>query len=118
MKQGWVVRAERGGRLYDAFKENAVIAIGWAGIGPLTELKTREKIAACVATTWPEWKPQAVAMSAGQLPELRPVGHRDAAAVATEAHLLAGVRDWTKPWSGGGQCRLASPLRSLRDQTK
>ena len=71
MKQGWVVRAERGGRLYDAFKENAVIAIGWAGIGPLTELKTREKIAGKVAAIWPEWKPQAVAMSAGQLHRFR-----------------------------------------------
>jgi restriction system protein len=66
MKQGWVVRAERGGRLYDAFKDNAIIAIGWSDIGPLTELKTREKIAAKVAATWPEWKPQAVAMSTGQ----------------------------------------------------
>ncbi|MCS0493744.1 restriction endonuclease [Ancylobacter sp. MQZ15Z-1] len=71
MRQGWVVRAERGGRLYDAFKDNSVIAIGWREIGPLTELKTRAKIAARVTTTWPEWKPQAVAMSAGQLHRFR-----------------------------------------------
>ncbi|MBS9478371.1 restriction endonuclease [Ancylobacter radicis] len=59
------------GRLYNAFKEKAVIAIGWSDIGPLTHLNTREKIAARVATTWPEWKPQAVAMSAGQLYRFR-----------------------------------------------
>ena len=60
MKRAWVVRAERNGRLYDAFKENSLMAIGWHEVGPLTDLKNREKIAALVAKTWPEWKPQAV----------------------------------------------------------
>jgi restriction system protein len=71
MKQAWVVRAERNGRLYDAFKDNAVIAIGWGDVGPLADVKTRDKIAAKVATVWPEWKPQAIAMAAGQLHRFR-----------------------------------------------
>ncbi|MGQ3675297.1 restriction endonuclease [Xanthobacter sp. TB0139] len=71
MKQAWVVRAERGGRLYDAFKEKSVIAIGWGDMGSLENLNTRDKIAACVAATWPEWKPQAVAMATGQLYRFR-----------------------------------------------
>jgi restriction system protein len=71
MMQGWVVRAERGGRLYDAFKDNSVIAIGWSEIGSLADLKTREKIAARVSSEWPDSKPQAVAMAAGQLHRFR-----------------------------------------------
>lgn len=71
MKQAWVVRAERGGRLYDAFKEKSAIAIGWGEIGSLADLKTREKIAARVAAVWPEWKPQAIAMATGQLHRFR-----------------------------------------------
>lgn len=65
------MRAERGGRRYDAFKENAIIAIGWAEIGSLADLKTRDSIAARVAATWPDWKPQAVAMATGQLYRFR-----------------------------------------------
>ncbi|WP_029557003.1 restriction endonuclease [Xanthobacter sp. 91] len=71
MKQAWVVRAERGGRLYDAFKEKSAIAIGWGEIGSLADLKTRDKIATRVAATWPEWKPQAIAMATGQLHRFR-----------------------------------------------
>ncbi len=71
MKQAWVVRAERGGRLYDVFKDNSIIAIGWSEVGSLADLKSREKIAARVAATFPDWKPQAVAMSAGQLHRFR-----------------------------------------------
>lgn len=71
MKRAWVVRAERNGRLYDAFKENSLMAIGWREIGPLTTLNSREKIAGLVAKTWPEWKPQALAMAAGQLHRFR-----------------------------------------------
>ena len=71
MKQAWVVRAERGGRLYDVFKDNSIIAIGWSEVGSLADLKSREKIAARVAAAFPDWKPQAVAMSAGQLHRFR-----------------------------------------------
>lgn len=49
MKRAWVVRAERNGRLYDAFKENSLMAIGWHEIGALTDLNSREKIAALIA---------------------------------------------------------------------
>jgi restriction system protein len=71
MKQAWVVRAERGGRLFEAFKDNGAIAIGWSAVGPLTGLTTREAIIARVEAEWPEWKQQAIAMSAGQLYRFR-----------------------------------------------
>ncbi|WP_429814883.1 restriction endonuclease [Ensifer sp. B1-9] len=71
MKRAWMVRAERNGRLYDAFKENSVVAIGWPQLGPLDNLTNRERIAELVKQVWPEWKPQAIAMSAGQVHRFR-----------------------------------------------
>ena len=66
-----MVRAWRGGRFFDLFKDQSVIAIGWSDIGPLDSLKTREAIAERVAANWPEWHPQKVSMSAGQLYRFR-----------------------------------------------
>lgn len=71
MKRAWMVRAERNGRLYDKFKDDGVIAIGWNAIGSLADLRTREAIAERVRQTWPDTKPQGVAMAAGQLHRFR-----------------------------------------------
>jgi restriction system protein len=62
-----MIRAKEGGKLFDLFKEKALVAIGWTDVGSLQKLITREAIAASVANTWPEWHPQKVSMSAGQL---------------------------------------------------
>lgn len=67
MNKSWMVRAERDGRLFDAFKEKSAVAIGWNGVGDLSSVKTRKGIADLVASAWPEMKPQSVAMAAGQL---------------------------------------------------
>lgn len=67
MTKTWMVRAKKGGRLFDVFKEKSVVAIGWTDIGSLDPLDTREAIAARVAEEWPDWHPQKVAISAGQL---------------------------------------------------
>jgi len=66
-----MVRAERGGRLYDLFKERSVVAVGWSEIGDLSTLSSRDKIASAVAECWPDWKPQAIAMAAGQIHRFR-----------------------------------------------
>lgn len=71
MTKTWMVRAQRGGRLFDACKEKSVVAIGWTDIGSLDQLKTREEIAARVSHAWPEWHPQKVAMAAGQIHRFR-----------------------------------------------
>jgi restriction system protein len=71
VKRAWMVKAERDGRPYDAFKENSLMAICWRETCPLTDLNSREKIAALVAKTRPEWKSQAVARAAGQLQRFR-----------------------------------------------
>ncbi len=62
-----MVRAWRGGRYFDLFKDNAVVAIGWSDIGPLDALKTREEITERLTREWPEWHPQKISMTAGQL---------------------------------------------------
>ncbi len=67
MSKSWVMRAERNGILFDAFKQNGAVAIGWAEVGDLKQFKTRKAIADKVAACWPDAKPQATAMSAGQL---------------------------------------------------
>lgn len=67
MSKSWMVRAERDGRLFDAFKEKSAVAIGWNEVGDLSTVKTRKAIADLVASAWPETKPQSVAMVAGQL---------------------------------------------------
>lgn len=67
MSKSWMVRAERDGRLFDAFREKSAVAIGWNEVGDLSDKKTRKAIADLVTTAWSEMKPQAAAMAAGQL---------------------------------------------------
>ncbi|MGV1754046.1 restriction endonuclease [Agrobacterium sp. CG674] len=67
MSKSWMVRAERNGRLFDAFKEHSAVAIGWNEVGDLTNVKTRKAISDLVLAAWPETKLQSVAMAAGQL---------------------------------------------------
>lgn len=62
-----MVRAERDGRLFDAFKENSAVAIGWNEVGDLSGIKSRKAITDLVTAAWPETKPQSAAMAAGQL---------------------------------------------------
>lgn len=62
-----MVRAERDGRLFDAFKEKSAVAIGWNEVGDLSAVKTRKAITDLVTAVWPETKPQSAAMAAGQL---------------------------------------------------
>lgn len=67
MTKSWMVRAERNGRLFDAFKEKSVVAIGWPAIGDLSGAKTRKVISDALAKVYPGGKAQSQAMAAGQL---------------------------------------------------
>lgn len=67
----WMVRAEQGGRLFDAFREKSGVAIGWHEIGSLMDLRSRDAITNLVRKQWPDWKPQSVAMAASQLDRFR-----------------------------------------------
>ncbi|MGY6643799.1 MAG: hypothetical protein ACXIVD_01135 [Salinarimonas sp.] len=63
MTQTWMVRAGRGGRIYDLCRENGIIAIGWHELGSLAGLDSREALRDAVAQQWPDWTPQAIAIS-------------------------------------------------------
>lgn len=67
MTKSWMVRAERNGRLFDAFKEKSVVAIGWPALGDLSQAKTRKTISEGLAKAYAGAKPQSQAMAAGQL---------------------------------------------------
>lgn len=67
MSKSWMVRAERNGRLFDAFKEKSVVAIGWPALGDLSQAKTRKVISEALAKSYAGAKPQSQAMAAGQL---------------------------------------------------
>lgn len=67
MARSWMVRAERNGRLFDAFKEKSVVAVGWPAVGDLSTAKTRKAIADALARVYPGAKAQSQAMAAGQL---------------------------------------------------
>jgi len=66
MGKAWMVRAERDGRLFDAFKEKSAVAIGWNDVGDLSGVNTRTAISDFLTAAWLA-KPQSIAMAAGQL---------------------------------------------------
>lgn len=68
-----MVRAERNGRLYDAFKEHGVVAISWHEIGDLADLRSRDAILTRVRRQWPQLSQQSAAMAAGQIHRFRSV---------------------------------------------
>lgn len=56
-----------GGELFETFKEKGVVALGWADIGDISQLKSREEITAKIQEIWPDWKLRAAQVSAAQL---------------------------------------------------
>lgn len=62
-----MVRAEVQGRYFEEFKNNSIVAIGWAEIGNLSSLRTRDDLSRAVASTYPDYKPGKAINSVGQL---------------------------------------------------
>ncbi len=50
----WMVRAQRGGTLFERFKEEGIVAMGLA-LGPLDDTKTRKQVAERVKAHVPDW---------------------------------------------------------------
>ena len=63
----WMVRAERGSRLFQPFMEHDVAAIGWSDAGELDAFSSREAIMAKVQEQWPDWKQQRQINATGML---------------------------------------------------
>ena len=66
MTSMWMVRAERGGVLFDQFESAAIVAIGWAEMGDMAHLKGREDFASAAAVAYPNHTRAQIAASAGQ----------------------------------------------------
>ncbi len=66
-----MVRAGGTGGLFDDFKENGYVSIGWGEIGEISKSDTRESLKLKILEKWPDWHPQKIAISAGQLYRFR-----------------------------------------------
>lgn len=62
----WMVRAQRGGRLFEEFKEHSLVAIGWQSMGDMQSLKTRDDFIHAVEAHYPEMRQGQVIASASQ----------------------------------------------------
>ena len=55
MKNGWMVRAGEGGRLFDEF-EKGYIAVGWSAMGDISTLSSRKELADAFVRAYPNSK--------------------------------------------------------------
>jgi restriction system protein len=62
-----MVRAGKGGRFFEDFRDRALIAVGWWGVGDLTGVESREQVADRVRRAFPTFSDPAVIVAAGQL---------------------------------------------------
>ena len=65
-KSMWMVRAGEGGVLVDDFRASAFVAIGWAEMGDMSHLKSREQFTKAVEKAYPDSRKMQIAVSAGQ----------------------------------------------------
>ncbi len=63
----WMVRAEVGGRYFEEFQSNSVVAIGWPELGDLSKFSSRKAISAALEKIDKNQKPAQLAMAAGQI---------------------------------------------------
>ncbi len=66
-KATWLVRAGEGAYLVEDFRAGSFVSIGWAELGDVSSLKTREQFTQAVARAYPDARRAQVAMSAGQI---------------------------------------------------
>ena len=67
MMRTWMVRAGRGGRFFEEFRDRSMVAIGWRAVGDLSGLSAREAVVAAVRRSYPAYSDQAIIVAAGQL---------------------------------------------------
>lgn len=65
-KTTWMVRAGEGGYLVQDFKSGSFVSIGWAQMGDMGELKSRDQFTKTVEKAYPDQRKMQVAVSAGQ----------------------------------------------------
>jgi restriction system protein len=65
-KPMWMVRAGEGGVIVEDFKNSECVAIGWADLGDMAALQTREQFTKAVDKAYPGSRKMQIATSAGQ----------------------------------------------------
>ena len=70
-KQVWMVRAGRDSAFIDEFLSRGMVAIGWAKLGDLTSVRSREQLSKMVEQCWPEDNKFQHATSVGQVYRFR-----------------------------------------------
>lgn len=66
-KTFWGIHAEKTGDAESLFERKNVVAIGWEKMGDLSHFKTREDFKKRYEEVYPDVKPGAIPVSAGQL---------------------------------------------------
>lgn len=66
VRRTWMVRAERGGVLFDQFESESIVAIGWVEMGDMSQLKSREDFVATASKAYSSSTRAQIAASAGQ----------------------------------------------------
>jgi restriction system protein len=67
MVETWMVRAGEGGYLFDEFRLQSIVAIGWSDVGPVAQIADKARLWEQVKNTYLDMRDQAVSMTAGQL---------------------------------------------------
>lgn len=63
----WMIRAGTRGVLFDKFIEDGIASVGWRDLGPILAEDTIDSLRERTAKQWPDWHPNRIIMSAGQL---------------------------------------------------
>lgn len=63
----WMVRAEREGLLYEEFRKNSVVAIGWSRIGNLNEIRSWDELRTAMSQAYPDFGNHKLGRTAGML---------------------------------------------------
>ncbi|WP_442056536.1 hypothetical protein [Rhizobium johnstonii] len=85
MPKSWIVRAERKGRLFDAFKAIFVVAIGLPALCALSGTTTREAIVGAIAKAYR--RANSKSMATGQF-------HRFFNEMSISHHVALGIRPY------------------------
>jgi restriction system protein len=62
-----MVRSGSGGAIFEEFREQSIVTIGWQKVGDVSEASSRAEITKTVAAAWPEWSKGKAISGAGQL---------------------------------------------------
>ncbi len=67
MINGWMVRAGKGGKYFNEFKDNNYVAVGWNNLGPLDQFENDEQRKAAYIATYGNEKPSKTANAIGMI---------------------------------------------------